>query len=79
MSFKYYFQKERLKTKLAFVILLVLWIGRVRITRPVPAMCYFCATLSFQKVKETAKQEQSYVNIALAFAVPPREIQRGAK
>lgn len=78
VSFQYYLQKERRKTKL-FVILLVLWIGRVRVTGPVPAACYFCATLSFQKIKETAKEEQSYVNTNLAFAVPPRKIQKRAK
>lgn len=44
-----------------------------------PAVCHFCATLSFQKIKETAKEEHSYANTTLAFAVPPRKIQKGAK
>lgn len=72
------FQKERLKTKPS-LILLFLWISRVRATRPVPAVCHFCATLSFQKIKETAKEEHSYANTTLAFAVLPRKMQKGAK
>lgn len=78
VSFQYNFLKERLKTKLS-VILLVLCRGRARVTRPVPAVCHFCATLIFQEIKETAKDKQSYVNTTLAFALPPRKIQKGAK
>lgn len=35
--------------------------------------------VSFQKDKEIAKEEQSYVNTTLAFAVLPRKIQEEAK
>lgn len=78
VSFQYYFLKERLKAKV-FVILLVLWRGRVRVARPVPAVCHFCATFIFQEIKETAKDKHSFVNTTLAFALPPRKIQKGAK
>lgn len=79
VPFQYCFQKQRLKAELPLVILLVLLIGKVRVTRNMPAACSFCASLSFQKDKEIAKEEQSHVNTTLAFAVLPRKIRKEAK
>lgn len=80
VSFQYYFQKQKLNTK-HFVILFVLYsleLGLLDLCLH-SDLCNFCATFSFQKIKETSKEEENYVNTKLAFAVPPRKIQKGAK
>lgn len=51
---------------------------RVRVTRPVPAvdLCHFCATLSFQKIKEISKEEQSYVNATDFCSAPKKDTEK---
>lgn len=39
-------------------------------------LCHFCATLSFQKIKETSKEEQSYANKTGFCSAPKKDTER---